>query len=431
MDKTHAGEPPAGPWEAFVLAMLAPLGACPGIHLAPRIPPERLNNALRTYLPLQDDELLLALFDGGVDRLQGCSALTTRRVYWVSEQRDDVAGESTRKGPAAVPRWLKGNSARKSKPVCLSASYAALAPAIVPEMGKDRLVHLDLGVAHPLVLGTSNLRVGQLLARFLEIVGAAARLGAEPSLSAVDADLASRVTRVLPAVASVTQQARRMTHELIQFRRTLFAGTPHVFVTPLLALSCVAVFTAMVCSGVPAINPESSALLQWGANQGVRVLVRREYWRLLTSVFVHGGLLHLAVNLWCLMTIGPFVERLYGNRAYLAIFLAAGIGGALASAVRHAKVSVGASGAIFGVLGALLSFLIIHRRSIPSSVLKPLRANTVGFVAFNTILGVFVPIIDQSAHLGGLVTGLLSGLLLSRRWPVIPKRCATDRARHP
>jgi len=418
-EKTNADESTTGPWEAFVLGMLAPLGPCPDVHISPKIPPDSLNNALRAYLPLEDDELLLALFDGGARRLEGCCALTTRRIYWVAMQRDETPGGRSNEGKAGFPR--RANAKPEPKPICLAATYAALASTIVPVKGEDGSVRLDLGVGQPLFLRTSDLRVGQLLARYLEAVGAAARLGIVPSLSAIDPDVAARVARVLPTVASVTRQARTMNLDMAQFRRALFAATPQVFVTPLLVLSCVAVFVGMVQSGVSPTDPVATALLDWGANQGARVLLRHEYWRLFTSVFVHGGLIHLAVNMWCLMTIGPLIERLYGNLAYLAIFLAAGIGGAIASAATPptSKVSVGASGAIFGVLGALLSFLIIHRRSIPATVLKPLRGSAVGFVVFNTIFGLVVTIVDQSAHMGGLVTGFLGGFCLSRPWPVI------------
>jgi len=423
MENTTASELTTGPWEAFTLGMLAPLGPCPEVHLSPKIPPDVLNTALRTYLPLEGNELLLALIGGAADRLVGCCALTTRRVYWVAVQRDKTPNGSSKGGAAGALTGARNTPAPDPKPICLAASYAALADTIVPVKGEDGSVRLDLGVGQPLLLKTSDFRVGQLLARYLETVGAAARSGVAPSLSAIDPDLAARVARVLPAVASVTRQARTMNLDLLQFRRTLFAAAPRVLMTPLLVLSCAAVFVGMVHSGVSMAQPAAAALLDWGANEGARVLLRREYWRFFTSVFVHGGLIHLVVNMWCLINIGPLVERLYGNLAYIAIYLAAGIGGAIASAATPPpKVSVGASGAIFGVLGALLSFLIIHRRSIPASVLKPLRGSAVGFVVFNTIFGMVVPNIDQSAHMGGLVTGFLAGLLLSRSWPVVPSR---------
>jgi rhomboid protease GluP len=420
MEDTSHGESAPGPWEAFVLGMLAPLGPCPLVHLAPKIPPDLLSSALRTYLPLENDELLLALFDGGADRLEGCCALTTRRVYWVRAQSDESPNGPSGEGAPRVPDSVKVKPEGESKPICLVSAYAVLADTIVPVKADDGTVQLHLGVGQPLLLRTSDLGVGQLLARYLEKVGAAARLGVVPSLAAIDPDIAERVARVLPAVARVSRQARTMNLDLLQFRSTLLSATPHMFVTSVLMLSCVAVFVAMLLAGVPPADPSASALLDWGANQGAHVLLRHEYWRLFTSVFVHGGWIHLAVNMWCLSTIGPLVERLYGNLAYLVIYLAAGIGGAIASAVTPPpRPSVGASGAIFGVLGALLSFLIIHRRSIPASVLKPLRGSAVGFVVFNTIFGLVVTIIDQAAHMGGLVTGFVGGLLLSRPWPAV------------
>jgi len=382
-----------------------------------------LTSALRTYLSLQNDELLLALINGGTDRLEGCCALTTRRVYWVALQPGETLNERAKSRSANARTGGSSATEHGPKPICLTASYAALAETIVPMKAEHGSVRLDLGVGQPLILKKSDLRVGQLLAEYLETVGTSARLGVAPSLGAIDPDLAARVTRVLPAVATVTRRARAMNLELLQFRRTLFAATSHVLMTPFLVLACAAVFGGMVFSGVSPARPDPAALLHWGANEGARVLLRHEYWRFWTSVFVHGDLIHLLVNMWCLINIGPLVERLYGNLAYGAIYLAAGIGGAIASvATLPLKVSVGASGAIFGVLGALLAFLIIHRRSIPPSVFKPLRASAVGFVGFNTIFGMVVPNIDQSAHMGGLVSGFLAGILLSRTWPVVPNR---------
>ena len=110
------------------------------------------------------------------------------------------------------------------------------------------------------------------------------------------------------------------------------------------------------------------------------------------------------------------------------LYLAAGVGGAIASmATLPVRTSVGASGAIFGLLGALLAFLLINRRSVPATVLSPLRSSALSFVVFNTLFAAAVPIIDQSAHLGGLVTGFLGGLVLIRPWPVIRSRWVTLR----
>ena len=110
------------------------------------------------------------------------------------------------------------------------------------------------------------------------------------------------------------------------------------------------------------------------------------------------------MNVWNLVVIGPLVERLYGNLAFAVIYLASGVGGAIASlAASPVRVGVGASGAICGILGALAAFLIVHRRAMPKSILKSFRGSLLSVIVFMAILGYFVPNIDQQAHLGGAV----------------------------
>ena len=207
--------------------------------------------------------------------------------------------------------------------------------------------------------------------------------------------------------------------DLLAFRRAVDAATRRAFVTPLIVLACAAYFAAMIATGVPILWPSAPQLVRWGANDGARLILRHEYWRLVASVFVHGGLIHLVVNMWSLLVIGPLVERIYGHLAFAVLYLAAGVGGAIASAaVPPMRVSVGASGAICGVLGGLLAFLVVHRRTIPPTVLRQLRKNVLGVVLFMAVLGLVVTNIDQAAHLGGLGTGFACGLLLIGPWPV-------------
>jgi rhomboid protease GluP len=216
-----------------------------------------------------------------------------------------------------------------------------------------------------------------------------------------------------------TMRGRIAPADLLAFRRSLDAATRRAVVTPLIGLACAATFAAMTASGVPIFWPHVSHLVGWGANDGARVILRDEYWRLAASVFVHGGLIHLAVNMWSLLVIGPLVERIYGHLAFAALYLAAGVGGAITSAaVPPVRVSVGASGAICGVLGGLLAFLVLRRRAIPPTVLRQLRRNVLGVVLFMAVLGALVPTIDQAAHLGGLAAGFASGLILIGPWPV-------------
>ncbi len=231
-----------------------------------------------------------------------------------------------------------------------------------------------------------------------------------------------------PAPSALQAPGRSRKTDLVEFRRALFSATPHVVTTPILALACVAVYGLMVASGVPWLWPSGAQLIKWGANEGARIILRHEYWRLVAMVFVHGGLIHLLVNMSSLLVIGPLVERLYGSVTFGLIYLVAGVGGALASVGSSPlRVSVGASGAICGVLGALFAFLLVHRRTVPMSVRKPLLVNILATIIFMAILGAIVPNIDQEAHLGGLLTGFVCGVLLARPWPVVRRRSTSVR----
>lgn len=219
--------------------------------------------------------------------------------------------------------------------------------------------------------------------------------------------------------------------DLATFRRNLDAATRRSIVTPILVLISGACFAAMVWAGGPIHWPSAREMVHWGANDGGRLILRHEYWRLLACVFLHGGILHLIVNMWGLLMIGPLVERIHGHLAFGVIYLASGIGGAIASAATPPiRVSVGASGAICGVLGGLLAFLVRHHRAIPRTVLAHLTRNLTLVVALMAVLGVLVANmavlgaavadIDQAAHLGGLATGFVCGFLLIGPWPVPP-----------
>jgi rhomboid protease GluP len=397
----------AGSWEAFALAAIAPLGPFTQVHLAPKLPPALLNAALVSFLSLEGDELLLALIDGGARKPDGCCALTTRRIYWVQDK--DASAPTA---GATAPRRAR---TRSRDLVGQAAGYSGLPETIKEFSGGSGSLGLDLGGGRALVLKHADAHLAHTLARYLETMGRAARTGVAPFPGGVDTQLAARIARALPAIVSVTSRARALNHDLLEFRTALYAATPRVVMTPVFILACVALFTVMVASGVPPLWPTGPDLVRWGANQGTGIVLYHEYWRLFASVFVHGGLIHLAVNMWSLFVIGPLVERLYGNWAFAVLYVAAGVGGAIASvAASPMRIGVGASGAICGVLGALVAFLITHRRSIPSSLLKSLRTSALGIVIFMAMMGLVVPNIDQEAHLGGLATGFVSGLLLSR-----------------
>jgi rhomboid protease GluP len=155
-----------------------------------------------------------------------------------------------------------------------------------------------------------------------------------------------------------------------------------------------------------------------GANFGPAIRAG-EYWRLVTSMFLHGGLLHLALNAWALFQLGTLMELLMGSPRTLLVYFASGIAGSLASATFTQRPSVGASGAIFGLLGALIAFLL-RRRGALTPQGKSILMQLVGWAAINVFFGFSAQGIDNSAHLGGCAAGLLLGFVLPEPRRTLP-----------
>jgi membrane associated rhomboid family serine protease/Tfp pilus assembly protein PilF len=154
-------------------------------------------------------------------------------------------------------------------------------------------------------------------------------------------------------------------------------------------------------------------LLRWGADYGPLTL-DHQYWRILTSMFVHGNLLHIGTNMWCFWDFGRITERVYGRWRYLAIYLLTGLASSVASLAMHpSDVSVGASGAIFGVVGALVFPFYRKRLVLPAPVMKAMMRSLVSFIVINLLIGSAVTVIDNAAHVGGLLMGLILGAVIT------------------
>lgn len=187
------------------------------------------------------------------------------------------------------------------------------------------------------------------------------------------------------------------------------------WVTLTLAFINIFVFLAMLLSagGGVLTNPKVETLVSWGAMFGPKVQ-EGEFWRLLTSNYVHIGLLHIVMNMWCLLAIGPLCERAFGKAGYFVLYTLSGLGGALASLCIHADlVSAGASGAIFGIVGGMLGPVVFRQDATAMSRLKPHARSMTAFVLYNLVFGLFQPGVDIAAHVGGLATGFICGSLLS------------------
>jgi rhomboid protease GluP len=189
--------------------------------------------------------------------------------------------------------------------------------------------------------------------------------------------------------------------------------TPDPILTIGLILINAAVFVLMAIAGVGIMDPSIDGLLRWGADYGP-LTTHGQWWRLITSTFVHIGIMHVAMNMYILWSIGSFTERLFGKVGFLVLYLLAGIGGSLASlAWQPTLVSAGASGAVFGLYGGLLGYLLRQRHEIPAQRVTALAKNAGIFLLYNIVYGMAKSQVDMAAHAGGFVSGLVLGYVLA------------------
>lgn len=165
------------------------------------------------------------------------------------------------------------------------------------------------------------------------------------------------------------------------------------------------IITAIMSKNIFDIN--AYVLLYMGGNYGALVS-HGQVWRLLTCAFLHGGLIHILCNMYALYALGPQVEILFGRVKYIIIYLLSAIGGSLLSyKFSPSSLSIGASGAIFGLFGAMVVFVLKYKDRIPKKVLN----NLFGVIILNLLIGFNLQGIDNFAHIGGLLVGALVAFL--------------------
>ncbi|HUN83440.1 MAG TPA: rhomboid family intramembrane serine protease [Terracidiphilus sp.] len=229
---------------------------------------------------------------------------------------------------------------------------------------------------------------------------------------------------VLPPTGGYTVQPRRVR------RWPSWASSPATYI--LVGMNC-AVYLAMVAHRVSPTEPTINQLMFWGADNAGAVLIGGEWWRIVTAMFVHVGFLHLALNMWCLWNLALLAEPLMGSAGVIAVYILTGAAGNLLSTgvnwwriypdwmkyhdLAVFPVGAGASGAVFGIAGALIVLLKSSRLPVPPFELKKLRKSVIYFAAINLVLGFGISFgasmtqsglrIDNMAHLGGFTCGLL------------------------
>ena len=204
----------------------------------------------------------------------------------------------------------------------------------------------------------------------------------------------------------------------------------------LVGINC-AVFLLMILRGVSLMSPTGDQLLHWGATYPAAILYDGQWWRIVTAMFVHVGVIHLATNMWCLWNLGLLGEPLLGPLGLVAAYILSGAAGNLLSVgvnvyqhrdnIAAVGVGAGASGAVFGIAGVLIILLKSPRLTarVPEGELKALRRNVIYFAVINFVIGFgssfgsnFMHLgvnIDNMAHLGGLLGGIIFAL------PLIPR----------
>ena len=196
--------------------------------------------------------------------------------------------------------------------------------------------------------------------------------------------------------------------------RALRRRTP---ATTAIAGAILVAFAIQIAKGA---TSDAEKLFHLGAIWGPAIFAGGEYWRLLTAMFLHGGVLHLVMNLIALVQIGSMFELMFGTRRFLTIYFVAGLLASLTSAYFTEGPSVGASGAIFGILGAFVLSVKRSPRWRHERFARNIVKQLLFWIVANIIIGFQIPQIDNSAHLGGLITGLLLGAILPHAAPPPP-----------
>jgi rhomboid protease GluP len=212
-------------------------------------------------------------------------------------------------------------------------------------------------------------------------------------------------------IGSVEKNAGLVRSKMNEVASFFIPGEGH-FVTAIIIDLNIIIFLLMAISGLGVISFEPKDLIAWGANYRPLTEGSGQWLRLITNTFLHSGIIHIAMNMYGLLIVGILLEPVLGRAKFAAIYLAAGIIASLASLYWHDPlVSVGASGAIFGMYGVFFAFLL--NKIFPSYFSSLFLVNTVFFIGYNVIVGFLRNGTDNAAHIGGLVSGFLIGLMVS------------------
>ncbi|HET9744198.1 MAG TPA: rhomboid family intramembrane serine protease, partial [Chitinophagaceae bacterium] len=209
--------------------------------------------------------------------------------------------------------------------------------------------------------------------------------------------------------ATAQQQAEEL-HEVGHFRGS------NLYVTYSIIAINIAVFILMAIDGAGVFDADGYTHVRWGSNYTALTL-SGDWWRLITCMFIHFGIIHLAMNTYALYMAGIYLEPMLGKTRFIGAYLCTGVIASIASLWWHSEGvnSAGASGAIFGMYGVFLALLFTNL--IPKQIRGALLQSIGVFVVFNLIFGMKAGV-DNAAHVGGLVSGIIIGFVF---YPMLKK----------
>ena len=197
-----------------------------------------------------------------------------------------------------------------------------------------------------------------------------------------------------------------------RFLRALFTRS-NPFTMILIGIN-VGVFVLMCLAGgfaLTSVDPE--VLRGFGAKQNELIAGQHQYWRLITSIFIHIGVIHLLLNNYALWIIGQEIEQIYGSARFVVLYLVTGVIGSVGSYIFSPQAtSAGASGAIFGLFGVMATFAFKYRKEIPALLSREIRRRVIPIIFINLAFGFSVRIVDNAAHIGGLLGGITLALAI-------------------
>jgi rhomboid protease GluP len=215
--------------------------------------------------------------------------------------------------------------------------------------------------------------------------------------------------KIGPLKQSTVTAAEQEVKQAEEINKVMNLSTGTMYVTYGLIAINVLLFTAMLIGGAGIFEPDGYVHANWGSNYTALTL-SGDWWRLLTCTFLHFGIIHLALNMYALYNIGIFLEPMLGRTRFLAAYLCTGVLASVVSLWWHKEGvnSAGASGAIFGLVGLLLAFIVT--KYIPAVIRKSLL-QSVGLMAVYSLIYGLKGGVDNAAHIGGLISGFAIGYI--------------------